>query len=88
MLQLVESQLPSQQMESYCREMGIAYFRLNLELHEVINLITHKIPVFIDLILQSKENARNNPQIINLALKMHSIAENAVKVQKIMSSTA
>lgn len=68
--------------------MGIAYFRFNLQLHEAIDLVINKVPVFVDLALQSKETARNNPQIINLALKLHSIAENALEVQKIVSSTA
>ena len=56
LFQLVESQLPSQQMRSYCREMGIAYFRFNLQFHEAIDLVINKVPVFVDLALQAKEN--------------------------------
>ena len=86
--QLTESERATDTCQSYCKDMGIPYFRFNVSLDKKVGTVIKHADGAVELLLKARQHLQDSPQLRELVLQLHDLAANGQQLRDICRAPA
>ena len=82
--QLTESERATNMCQSYCKDMGIPYFRFNVPLDKKVGTVIKHADGVVELLLKTRQYMQDSPQLRELVLQLHDLAATGKKLNNML----
>ena len=82
--QLTESEEATDMCQSYCKDMGIPYFRFNVPLDKIVSSVIKHADGVVELLLKTRQYMQDSPQLRELVLQLHDLAATGKKLNDML----